>query len=256
MKNTRTILAATAALILPTQAALYSFQSGASLVPGNSLTGTVTYEGWDNLTTSRINNSPLTAGNNATRPYSYHNLTNGWSESIPSNLGDGPSTLFKSSGLGYIASGSLHQGLSSNEVIAGGNFSVTSSAILGTETFIFLIQASTNGGQVFDSLPTLTIGSTTLPANYFSGVYESTPLVPGPGGQQYNNSYAFQWDLRGLSINEGESLITQWTGISNSGIYQLQIHQGTTFAQVVPEPSSALLGATVLSLTLIRRRRA
>lgn len=258
MKSLISLLALTASatLSLPVQAALFTFQSGSSLVAGNSLGGTVTYEGWDNLTTARINNNPTTVGDNTTRPYGYHNLANAWTgPAIVSNLGSGTSSLSKSGGYGYIAGGSLHQGASTGAVIAGGNFTLSSSAILGLQTLLFQIQATDNAGSVFDTLPTLTIGTSTLSANYFSGIY-ATETTTGMGGAQNKNSYAFQWDLTGLTINQGDALTVNWTGIANSGIYQLQLNQGTSFAQVVPEPSSALLGAAALGFTLIRRRRA
>lgn len=252
------------------------FQSGGTLVVGNSLTGTVTYEGWNNLTTARIPNNNATggpeAGGTSTRPYGNHNNTAGWylwawdegtetyintgvRSTIASNLGAGTSTLWKSSGYGYVAGSSIHQGFPGFTIAPAGNFTLTGSAITGLENVIFQIQATNRDGEIFAALPTLTIGSTTLDADYFSLFAKIENYSTGGFGDQDMDFYAFQWDLSGLSISEGDSFSINWTGLANSGIFGMQLNQGDTFLQVVPEPSTWLLLGLGLTIFLIMRRR-
>ncbi len=240
---------------LSTEAALIAFQSGETLVPGNQLTGAVTYEGWDDLNTGRIDNTATTPGDNATRPYGFHNMTNAWNATLDSNLGTGDSTLWKSGGYGYIASGSLHQGVPNNTINPGGDFEIASLAIDDLETFVFQIDATDRAGDVFDQFPTLTFGATTLSAD-FSWRFSSVLQAGGMGGPQNRDSYAFQWDLTGQSIAAGTTLTVNWTGLTNSGIYELQINQGSAFTQVVPEPGVlGLAGLAVLGLCRRSRTR-
>ncbi|RYD27283.1 MAG: PEP-CTERM sorting domain-containing protein, partial [Verrucomicrobiaceae bacterium] len=138
----------------------------------------------------------------------------------------------------------------------GGTFTISSTAISGVQTYLLLIQATDNAGLTFSGVPTLSFGSTTLAASFSSGVYANEVITTGGGGTQNNSSFAFQWDLTGQGIAEGTALTASWTGIANSSIYQIQANQGTNFAQVVPEPSAALLGCAAIGLTMIRRRRA
>lgn len=238
------------------------FQSGGTLVVGNSLTGTVTYEGWNNLTTSRITNNPLVSGDNTTRPYGWHNLQNSWSATIASNLGSGSSTLFKSEGYGYIAGSSLHQGAGTFDLVPGGSFSITSTAISGLETVVFQIEATDRGGalpntlgSIFHSLPTLSFGSNTLDADFDSLFNVTWATTSGGFGPQHRQFLAFQWDLRDYAFAGGEQFTINWTGLVNSGIFGMQLNQGDAFLQVVPEPSTWLLLGLGLTIFLIMRRR-
>ncbi len=235
-------------------AALVSFQTGGTLVPGNTLTGNVTYEGWDDLTTSRINNDPVVAGQNNTRPYGFHSLTNAWSATIASNLGSGSSVLGKTGGYGYIAGGSLHQGVSTFSLVPGGDFFISGTTVTGIETLVFQIRGTNRSEMLFDTSPTLTIGSLTLPSD-FSVLYQTIDNYSTGGfGNQDMDWYAFQWDLTGVTIPDGSAYSINWTGLANSGIFELQVNQGDTFVQVIPEPASALL-LSLCPFTLLRRRR-
>lgn len=255
-------------------------QNGGSLIPGNSLSGEVTYERWTNLNTTSTPNPNATGGPtpgpNSTRPYGTHGSTAGWYNwvwdevsgtyisaspaTIAANLGSGTSTVWKSSGYGYL-SGSIHQGFPGYDIVAGGNFTMRMDAIAGLETLVFQIEATDRGGSatelgvVFSQLPTLTIGSMTLSADYQALVDAQMNYSSGGFGVQNMQYWAFQWDLRDLSIEEGADFAINWTGVTNSGIFGLQVNQGDTFAQVVPEPSTYAMIALGLAIVAWKARR-
>ncbi|GAA5128920.1 hypothetical protein JIN84_02620 [Luteolibacter yonseiensis] len=64
---------------------------------------------------------------------------------------------------------------------------------------------------------------------------------------------AWQWDLTGISVPI-TSYEINFTGHFAANSFTLDASD--TFAQVIPEPTSALLGFAALSFTCIRRRRA
>lgn len=255
MKLKNALFAALLLAPLCSQGALIAFQTGATLVPGNSLAGTVTHEGWDTLNTTRLNNDPVVTGDNTTRPYGWHNLTNGWSSSIASNVGSGTATLNKTGGYGYVASSSVHQGASTFAVIPGGDFVISGTTITSLETLVFQIVATNREDEIFHTLPQLVIGSDTFSPDFIALHDRIDNFTAGFGGQDLD-SYAFQWDLSGATIADGASFSILWTGLANSGIYELQLNQGDSFAQVVPEPSAALLATLAGSAFILRRRRA
>lgn len=270
------------AMAASVQAELVDFKEGETLYLSNTLTGNVTSEYWGIFNTANYPNSspdgPGTVNDRAIyRPYGSHNNPNGWynwsyngtewvqgaPSFIYSDLGPGNSYLWKSSGLGYIAGGSLHQGNQSAAISPGGNFVIASEAIAGLETIVFQIRATDRGGtlnpnvlgSVFNTMPTLTFGSTTLSAT-FQSLYDYDWALSGGGfGPQHTQYWAFQWDLSSYDFAGGEDLSINWTGLSNSGIFELQINQGDEFVRVVPEPASAVLVALGLGVMALRRRR-
>jgi len=262
-------------LLAPLVAAVFTMNAGAALIAyqdgSHGLGGNVSYQGWNRVTltaynpttnpTSTTNNNAVTPGNNNTRPYNFHNLQNAWVGPIASNLGTGTSNLNKTSGYGYIASGSLHQGAQTNDILPGGSFTVSGTTISGIQTLIFQISATDRNEAIFSAggVPTLTIGGGVLTAEEadFSRLYGTIDNFVGTGQQAQDlDFYTFQWDLSGLVIPDGASYSVAWTGLVNSGIYELQVNQSDIFTQVVPEPSTGLLGAGALCLAFIRRRRA
>lgn len=266
---------------LSAQAGFVSVHTGESFVQGNSLSGTVTYEGWDQLDTSRISNTNATggpaAGGPSTRPYGNHNNTAGWYNwvynagtsayepttpaTISSNLGSGSSSLWKSSGYGYVASSSVHQGLPGFQVVAGGDFTMALSSIADLETIVFQIMATDREGtllevgEVFDTMPTLTYGATTLAADYSAIVDTQFGYSTGGFGDQNMVYWGFQWDLSGENIAAGTDVTIDWTGLANSGIFALQLNQGTEFTQVIPEPGAMGLLLFAFSAVMLRRKR-
>jgi hypothetical protein len=99
------------------------------------------------------------------------------------------------------------------------------------------------GNLSADVAPVLNIngGAQSIAATYF---YQSE--IPG------YDDFAYQWDLSAAGpITSYEILFS-----GHFAATSLKVDTGSSFSQVVPEPSSFLLGCSALAFTLIRRRRA
>jgi hypothetical protein len=101
------------------------------------------------------------------------------------------------------------------------------------------------GNMSADVLPLLNYngGTQSIAATYFYLADNATGY----------DDYVYQWDLSGVA-----GAITSYDiqfG-AHFAATSFSINTGDSFSQVVPEPSSALLGAAALGLTFIRRRRA
>lgn len=246
-------LASLLAVSAVSHGAFLDFQAGQSLVPGQSLAGSyILTNGWNELNTSRVPNK----ANNGL-PYGSHNDTSAWKETLPANLGAGTAVLFKTGGYGYIASESLHQGFPGTAILPGGTFTVTDTAIANLKTIIFQIQATDREGQVFaeNGLPVLIWDGGQVEAD-FSALYAKEYHGESFGFDQYLESWAFQWNVYELGITEGSYITIQWTGVTNSGIFALQLDQSDGMAQAVPEPAhyASILAGWLVALLLLRRK--
>lgn len=97
-------------------------------------------------------------------------------------------------------------------------------------------------------------GSQNLTADFTAKQY----FAPGGMGGGTVDDYAWQWDLSSFGGTITDYTIT-FSAPPSTVIYSsapLTIDAGNTFAQVIPEPSVALLGFAALAFTGIRRRRA
>jgi hypothetical protein len=153
-------------------------------------------------------------------------------------------TFKKESGGGYFASTSLY------------NFGVPGTFLIGDttpigslDTVIFQVDINTAMGSV----PFLNFngGSQALAPSYQT----SSPglFIAGFGGPPAPTvNHAWQWDVSSLGVTSYE---VSFTTIPHSAIFRLDLAAGDSFAQVIPEPSSALLGIVSLTLVSIRRRR-
>lgn len=153
-------------------------------------------------------------------------------------------TFGKISGGGYFASNSIYN------FGAPGTFVVSDpSPVGGLETVVFQMDL----GSPLAGAPLLNFngGSQALvpafqassPGNFVSG-------FDGPPAPTTN--YAWQWDLSAAGVTSYEIVFTT---IGHGTIFQLDLAAGDTFAQAIPETSTALLALAALGLTSFLRRR-
>src|SRR5262249_10549039 len=152
------------------------------------------------------------------------------------------STLWKSGGYGYVASSSIHQGASSFTEGAGGNFETDSTFLSGAKTVLFQIDIGRVNNFTFyqNAFPVLSFGSIEVQPTY-SALISRVDTGVVMGVQSYRDQWAFQWDLSSYDLSGTPAFEVSWTGEKNAGIYALQLNQGNSFTEVVPEPSTWIL---------------
>ncbi|MGE9296334.1 MAG: PEP-CTERM sorting domain-containing protein [Puniceicoccales bacterium] len=185
----------------------------------------------------------MTASNNTGFP-GYFNPTDSWPHSITPSLitpGADVADFDKVSGGGYPASGGIY-----NTDVTG-TYSITDEAPLANlQTIVF----QTDMVSTMDVAPVLSInsGALILAADFVQ-------TAPGDFSGMGANStvFAYQWDLSAIAGITDYSL--EWTSGAHTSNYFMQINQGDTFSQVIPEPSTYALFAGVATLGLILMRR-
>jgi hypothetical protein len=207
-----------------------------------NLPGNTESSGWDNLKSS----NPYWSANGYTTAYPG---SAAWPAPVAANAAgsQGSAVFMKISGNGYFGSSSVYDGG------GAGMFSVSdASPLANLATVVFQLDTGTTVGV----LPTLSYngGNQSLPANFFAqgnGEYSTFDFSTGQAFPTQNR--AWQWDLTGLGATSYE---IKWGSVANNHLTQYEIHltTGDSFAQAVPEPSAAMLGA-LASLALLRRRR-
>lgn len=158
---------------------------------------------------------------------------NPWTSAVTPNAGTASAVLNKTGGSGYIGGSFLYT--------AGnvGSFSIAGTSSIGSlATIVFQGKIS----DVFDSMVlNYNGGSQALPATF-------STVVPGTG---YPDR-AWQWDLSAVSGITSYEIFYSGHHAANT----LSVTTGDTYLEVIPEPSTGLLGLAALGLTFIRRRRA
>jgi hypothetical protein len=209
------------------------------LLPGTSEQG-----GWDKLGTSYAGNTWAAQG----YPTGYPGA-GPWPAPIAPNVTGSTSSagFMKDSGNGYFSGGSIYDAGSS------GVFSLTDNAPLGDLATVIL---QLDAGAPVGVAPTLSYnnGSQTLAANYFAS-FTGEYIASGPTGTTSTINTAWQWDLSAVT-EEITSYVIRWGSVPNNHLtqYEVTLTAGDSFAQVVPEPTSAVLVAFG-SLAFLRRRR-
>lgn len=224
----KTILTALA-LAIPCQAAI-SFS-----LPGSSETALWTSFNSSNYTSAAGFPSHPTA-------------TNPWPNALtPDSESILDSSFNKISGGGYFASSSLY------DAGTPGTFkAISPTALAGLETVIF--QADV--GSLLTVPPILSYnGGTQLLSPDFSTNMDGEYLTGFGGPPSPTTNQAWQWDLSGVSESITEYSI-EWSTNPHGTIYELNLAEGNSFAQVIPEPSLPILCLISLTFAALRRRRA
>lgn len=228
------------------------------------LPGTVSYDGWDNLTAANNPGFPGFPG------------TGAWpSGGIGSNeSGSGDATLVKvSNGTGggpYPAGGSIYYGGFSAAINNnGGTLAVTDATPLANLTnVVFLIQIGEAWTYDFFNsvLPTLSFngGSQNLAATdsaLVDQLFNGTVTMPTGEEELFINTYLLQWDLSALAGTVTDFAIN-FTGVQHAQLYALDLYQSDVYASlfdtepVVPEPATlGMIGLGLSMAGLARRKR-
>lgn len=182
-------------------------------------------------------------------------------------LASGPNVNMPSSGVGTIAPVSPGYSASAGYYSWGGNYglvastSIQNTAILtDIQNVVFQQVAMGTGvnGLTFNGGPQLQLfnGTTLLDVVIPSPMAGMGPGVAGSGGG-FDGTYSssmFQWDLSGISEVVTSVKVASPIPVHASTIEARIDISGSSFVQVVPEPSSALLGGLGF-LAIFRRRR-
>ncbi len=197
-----------------------------------ALPGASAYEGWSDLTVTRLGVA-----------YGTYPGATPWPAPIDPNepSSSGHAEFNKTAGPGYPAGTSIYS------PITGGTFVITSNsglAISDVETVVFQIDLGA-GSDAFNADPVLNYngGSQSLAADFTAtadGRFTSTnPNDPSETG--LTTIYQYQWDFSGVTTEPVTEYQLLWTTGGHAQTYAMQVDVGDTFAQVVPEPTSLLL---------------
>lgn len=153
-------------------------------------------------------------------------------------------TFEKTSGGGYFASTSIYN------FGVPGTFAVTDPSPLGSlETVVFQMDL----GSPLNDTPVLNFnGGTQALAPDFQATSPGNFTFAFGGPPAPTTNHAWQWDISAAGATSYEIVFTTF---EHGTIFQLDLAAGDTFTQVIPEPSTSLLGLAALTLTARRRRR-
>ncbi len=200
----------------------------------NNLTGTIAFDGWEDLKAGTLTTAQLTAGFGS------------------NEAGSGDALVTRVSGGHYPSGSSLYS------FTTDSSFSVSdATAVSGLETVVFSIKTWLNGDAWSAAAPTLSYngGSQSLAAGLTGSKTDGSIDFGGPIDLY---TYTFQWDLSGLGVN---SFNVNWGQLAHTGVLALQLEQSDTFSvssevAAVPVPAAAwLFGSGLLGLAGVSRRR-
>lgn len=238
------------------------------------LSGTTAFDGWNNFSSTTLSGFGGFPGTSAWTG-SYGTTVSGAIGSYVAGSGDAILTKAANgtSGGPYVASGSIYSGgFSGDANVNGGTLAVTDTTPLADlKTIVF--QLEIGEAWTYDlynhALPTLTytyndgtgdVTVTSVAADYSSillQAYNGTVTMPSGEEPVYINLHALQWDLSAVT-GDITAFTINFTTVQHSQVYAMQLDQGDTMVQVVPEPSTyaMIVAGSALLLWRLRRREA
>lgn len=227
--------------------ALLSPSAKAAFLPIN-LSGTSVQDNWTGLTATNHPGYPT-----------YATSGNPWPGPILATSGSGGASLNKVSGLGFPSNGG---GVYVGGMVSGtGTFAVSDSiALASLETVVFQLEIEGVGADWTAVLPSLSLnynGGSQALAYQFSQVVSAVNTGTMFGQPKTNFTLAYQWDLSSIGVPISSFNVT-WTAAEHSLASNIQMNQGDTMVQVIPEPATWLLlglGVTILGRHWMRRSR-
>lgn len=195
---------------------------------------------WANLSAA---NYPGAGGTSA-----FFRPTNAWPTRIAGNgTPSSSATFFKESGGGYFATSSIY------DAGVAGTYSLSdSSPINGLQTIVLQLDV----GSVIGVAPVLhwNGGQQGMVAQ-FSLMSAGDYSASSPDGPIASTNHAWQWDLRQVP-DAITSYQIVWGSRTNDHLTQFEINVAASdqFTQVIPEPSTILLGLCSLFVCFRRQR--
>jgi len=207
---------------------------------------------------SQDNWSAMTAANYPGYP-AYATTANAWPTPIGSTSG-GDLLLNKTSGVGFPSNGG---GIYVGGITTGtGNYAVytpAAGALMSIETIVFQIEIQGVGSNYANAVNGVNLdyngGNQSLAAGQVSLV-SAVDTGEVQGSPSYLFTVAYQWDLTSVELTQ---FSLGWTAAQNTVTSALQVNQGDTMVNAIPEPSTwGLIGvaAVAIAWTLRRRHRA
>ena len=240
-------------LALRTFLLMAALAAGAQAAPIDlGLSGTVSYDGWTNLTVGGGYSGVFFPGTSAwptTGSWTSYNPGTGAVGAIGSNTpGSGDALLYKvsngASGGPYPAGGSIYFGGASATVnLNGGTLGMVDlTPVSGVKTIAFQVEIGEAFGYDFfnHTLPTLRYtteeGTFTMAATYsdlVSQIYSGDIYMPSGYEDIYKNTWGVQFNLGGIT-DPILSYEVQFTGVQHAQVYSMQLDQSsTTYADTV-----------------------
>lgn len=225
-------------------AALFATSAEAAFVSIN-LPGTGVQDNWTGLTATNYPGYPT-----------YTTSGNAWPSHIAATSGTGGGSLNKVSGLGFPSNGG---GIYVGGMTSGtGTYAISDSvALAGLETVVFQLEIEGVGADWTDVLQGLSLsynGGVQALTYQYSQVVSAINTGTMFGQPSTRFTLAYQWDLTAI-VGPVSSFNIAWTGAEHSIASNIQMNQGDTMLQVVPEPSTWLLfglGVAAIGLRLMR----
>lgn len=198
-----------------------------------SLPGTSAEDHWTGLTATNYPGYPT-----------YTTSSTLWSTPIGSTSGTGDLEFDKVSGLGFPSNGG---GIYVGGITSGtGVYSIGTSAtgaLSSLETVVFQIEIEGIGADWSDVFSDLSLnyngGGQALAADFTKEISAiNTGTMFGEPATRF--TMAFQWNLSAV-IDPITAFDFNWTAAEHSLTFNLQVNQGDTMTQAVPEPSTCVL---------------